>query len=49
MNSMFRAEFWHSKPNVLKIIKNSQVEKEQYKQINDNKTSFKTIDKLYWM
>lgn len=49
MNSTFRAEFWHSKPNVLKIINNSQIGKEQYKQTNDKKTSFKAIDQLYWM
>lgn len=49
MNTTFRAEFWHWKPNVFKIIKNSQIGKEQYKQTNDKKTSFKTTDQLYWM
>lgn len=49
MSFMVRAGVWHSKPNVFKIIKKSQIEKEQYKQTSDNKTSFETSDKLYWM
>lgn len=37
---MFRAGALHTKPHVFKIIKNSQIEIEQYKQTNENKNIF---------
>lgn len=37
---MFRAGALHAKPHVFKIIKNSQIEIEQYKQTNENKNIF---------
>ena len=37
---MFRTGAWHTKPNVFKIIKNSQIKIDQYKQTNENRNIF---------